>query len=178
MKRYGLIGHPLGHSFSRRYFTEKFEREQLDCRYDNFDLETIGEIRRLVKDNPDIKGFNVTIPYKEAILPYLDELDEVAREIRAVNTVLVMADGKLKGFNTDVVGIEASILPWHKSALILGTGGASKAVQYVLKKNGIHFHLASRFPEKADFTYEKLTREIIQSHLLIINATPVGMAPS
>lgn len=178
---YGLVGHPLGHSFSKAYFTEKFESKGLDCEYQNFDIEEINDIRKLVSSHPVLKGFNVTIPYKEAIIPYLDELDETAREVGAVNTVKVMADGKLKGYNTDVTGIASSLSlrggTSIKNALILGTGGASKAVQYVLRKSGIPFHLVSRDPQKGDFTYATLNPEIILSHLLIINATPVGMAP-
>ena len=191
MNRYGLIGHPLGHSFSKAYFTEKFEKEGLDCEYQNFDLEEISLIQPLVADHPDLKGFNVTIPYKEAVIPYLNEIDETAKEIGAVNTVKVMENGKLKGFNTDILGIEATLFGTEATntsllarnddglnALILGTGGASKAIQYVLKKHHLPYHLVSRDPNKGHFTYETLTPAIIKKHLLIINATPVGMAPN
>ena len=176
MKHYGLIGHPLGHSYSKAYFTAKFETEGLDCDYQNYDLKDISIINQ-----SNLNGFNVTIPYKEAIIPYLDELDEVATEVGAVNTVKVMDNGKLKGFNTDVIGLESliphsSLLTPH-SSLILGTGGASKAVQYVLKKFGIDFKLVSRDAKKGDYTYDQLTPEIVKDHLLIINSTPVGMAP-
>ena len=191
--KYGLIGHPLGHSFSKDYFTKKFEREGLDCEYQNYDLEDISMVRQL-----KLSGFNVTIPYKEAIIPYLDELDTVAAEVGAVNTVKVLPDGRLKGFNTDVIGLEASLsLIPHPAlripnsefripnsefrippSLLLGTGGASKAVQYVLRKHRIPFHLVSRDPEKGDFTYQDLSPEVIKTHLLIINATPVGMFPN
>lgn len=178
MKRYGLIGHPLGHSFSKAYFTEKFEREGLECEYLNFDINEISLLRQLVINHPDLKGLNVTIPYKEAILPYLDELDETAKAIGAVNTVKVLPNGRLKGFNTDVIGIERTLKNTIASpALILGTGGASKAVQYVLRHKGIPFHLVSRDPNKGHFTYETLTPAMLKEHLLIINATPVGMAP-
>ena len=190
--KYGLIGHPLGHSFSKDYFTKKFEREGLDCEYQNYDLEDISMVRQL-----KLSGFNVTIPYKEAIIPYLDELDTVAAEVGAVNTVKVLPDGRLKGFNTDVIGLEASLsliphpalrIPHSEfqipnsefripPSLLLGTGGASKAVQYVLRKHRIPFHLVSRDPEKGDFTYQDLSPEVIKTHLLIINATPVGMFP-
>lgn len=182
MKHYGLIGHPLGHSFSKAYFTEKFCREGLDCEYQNYDIEDLSLIRKT-----GLNGFNVTIPYKEAILPYLDELDPVAAEVGAVNTVKVLDDGQWIGYNTDVIGLNTIIpkaLPWARGklplrgALVLGTGGASKAVQYVLRKNGIPFHLVSRSTERGDLTYAMLTPEIIQSHLLIVNATPVGMAPN
>ena len=190
MKRYGLVGHPLGHSFSKVFFTEKFEREGFDARYENFDLEDLAALRELLQQQPDLIGFNVTIPYKEAILPYLDILDPIALEVGAVNTVKVMADGKLKGYNTDVVGIEATLAdlatpkgsPTEREvmtsgALILGTGGASKAVQYVLRKHGLPYHLVSRSLERGSFTYNRLTSDIILDHLLIINATPMGMAP-
>ena len=181
MRHFGLIGHPLGHSFSKAYFTEKFEREKLDCDYQNYDLEDLSLISSL-----QLSGFNVTLPYKEAVIPFLDDLDPIAAEVGAVNTVKVLNNGRLIGYNTDVIGIARSLaggLPRRfaprndKSALILGSGGASKAVQYVLKKNQIPYHLVSRDPLKGDFTYEDLIPEIIESHLLIINATPVGMAP-
>ena len=194
MKLFGLIGHPLGHSFSQAYFNAKFEKAHLDCHYQNFDLKDISKINQILKEYPDLQGFNVTIPYKEAIIPYLDEIDEIAAEIGAVNTVKVMPDGRLKGFNTDANGFEFEMrnsecgisltgfgnnsefrIP--NSALILGSGGASKAVQYVLKKHHLPYHLVSRDPQKGDFTYDTLTSEIIKEHLLIINATPVGMAP-
>lgn len=190
MKRYGLVGHPLGHSFSKVFFTEKFERESIDACYKNFDLDNLAALHELLQQQPDLIGFNVTIPYKKAILPYLDEVDSIAAEVGAVNTVKVMADGKLKGYNTDVVGIEATLAdlanpkgsPTEREvitsgALILGTGGASKAVQYVLRKYGLPYHLVSRSLERGSWTYDGLTPEIIQEHRLIINATPVGMTP-
>lgn len=175
MALYGLIGHPLGHSFSRAYFTEKFKKLHCNDRYLNFDLETIDGIRSMLLDHPDLKGFNVTIPYKEAIIPFLDGMDEVATEVGAVNTVKVMANGRLKGFNTDVVGLE-EIGIWNP-ALVLGTGGASKAVQYVMKKHGIPFHLVSRDGSRGDYTYGTLTPDIVRRHKLIVNATPLGTFP-
>ena len=203
MNLYGLIGHPLGHSFSQAYFTEKFAREKINACYENFDLKSLSEIRQLLNQYPDLKGFNITIPYKEAIITYLDDIDETAKEIGAVNTVKVLPKGRFKGYNTDVIGLEATLtlivrgtskgtlatpeggyvvpvryLTKLSPALVLGTGGASKAVQYVLKKHGINFHLVSRDPEKGHFTYQNLTPEVIKNHLLIINATPVGMAPN
>lgn len=182
MKHYGLIGHPLGHSFSKAYFSEKFQREAIDACYDMFDLKNINDFPRWFSEHPGLCGLNVTIPYKEAILPFLDKCDPIAAEIGAVNTIKIMANGRLIGFNTDVMGVETTLNGIVKkntlpNVLVLGTGGASKAVQYVLKKNGHHVHLVSRDPKKGDFTYQKLTPEILQSHLLIINATPVGMAP-
>ena len=167
----------MGHSFSKAYFTEKFEREGLDCEYLNFDIDDLSSIRNIITEHPDLKGLNVTVPYKEAFISHLDELDSVANEIKAVNTVKVLPDGRLKGFNTDIIGLEKTLsMAMAGSALILGTGGASKAVQYVLSKHHIPFHLVSRNTEKGDFTYKELTPEIVASHPLIINATPVGMA--
>ena len=188
MPRFGLIGHPLTHSFSKTYFTEKFEKEQIDACYENYDLKDISEIRQILIKHLDLKGFNVTIPYKEAIIPYLDEIDETAKEVGAVNTVKILEDRTIIGYNTDILGFErlTSLLPpftfnlspfTSPLSLILGTGGASKAVQYVLSKHHLPYHLVSRDPQKGDYTYQSLMPEIIQDHLLIINATPVGMAP-
>ena len=202
MKLFALLGHPLSHSFSKAFFTEKFAREKVDACYENIDLSDIQQLPGMLRERPDLCGFNVTSPYKEAIIPYLDFLDPDAEAVGAVNTVKMMADGKTKGFNTDIIGIEStltrsvrgattgtSVTPegscavplWHLAklspALILGTGGASKAVQYVLKKHHIPYHLVSRTLGKGQFTYETLTPEVIREHLLIINATPVGMAP-
>ena len=175
MKRFGLIGHPLSHSFSKTHFTEKFEREGLDCEYENYDIDDIALVREL-----DLSGFNVTSPYKEAIIPYLDELNPIAAEVGAVNTVKVLPDGRLIGYNTDVIGFAETVFgaELQKTALILGTGGASKAVQYALRQLGIRYSIVSRSIGKGDYQYEELTPEIIQSHLLIVNATPVGMAPN
>ena len=181
MKRYGLIGHPLKHSFSRELFTKKFEYEGLDCRYQNFDLKTIEELHEVLERYPDLCGFNVTIPYKEAIIPYLDEMDETARQVGAIN-VVTLKNGKLKGYNTDVYGFEQLLERATKGktinhALVLGTGGASKAVQYVLKQRQIPFSTVSRDAEKGDFTYDALTDEILKQNHLIINTTPLGMSP-
>lgn len=181
MKRYGLIGHPLKHSQSRFYFNEKFEHEGLDCRYQHFDLKSIEEIHEVMKTYPDLCGFNVTIPYKEAIIPLLDEIDPTANEVGAVNVVTIQ-NGRLKGYNTDVYGFSQLLERALKGkevehALVLGTGGASKAVRYVLKQKNIPFSTVSRSPEKGDFTYETLTDEILRQNHLIINTTPLGMAP-
>ena len=181
MKRYGLIGHPLKHSQSRFYFNEKFEHEGLDCRYQHFDLKSIEEIHEVMKTYPDLCGFNVTIPYKEAIIPLLDEIDPTAKEVGAVNVVTIQ-NGRLKGYNTDVYGFSQLLERALKGkevehALVLGTGGASKAVRYVLKQKNIPFSTVSRSPEKGDFTYETLTDEILRQNHLIINTTPLGMAP-
>lgn len=181
MKRYGLIGHPLKHSQSRFFFNAKFEHEGLDCRYQHFDLKSVEEIREVMATYPDLCGFNVTIPYKEAIIPLLDDIDPTAKEIGAVNVVTIR-NGKLKGYNSDVYGFEQLLSRAVNGkkidhALILGTGGVSKAVQHVLKQKGIAYSMVSRSAEKGDFTYETLTDEILRQNHLIINTTPLGMAP-
>ena len=199
---FGLVGHPLSHSFSKAYFTAKFEKERIEACYENFDLENISEICQILKKYTDLQGFNVTTPYKEAIIPFLDEIDKTAEEVGAVNTVKVLTNRRLKGYNTDIIGIEFSLLSVRGApkgtsvtpeggyvvllghlakqnpSLILGTGGASKAVQYVLKQRGLPYHLVSRDPDRGHYTYETLSPENIKEHLLIINATPVGMAPN
>ena len=181
MKRYGLIGHPLKHSFSRHYFNEKFEYEGLDCLYQHFDLKTVDEVFDVIAKYPDLCGFNVTIPFKEAIITLLDEIDETAKQVGAVNVVTIK-DGKMKGYNTDVYGFEQLLnraISGKKfdHALVLGTGGASKAVQYVLQQKGILFSTVSRDAERGTYTYDTLTDNILQQNHLIINATPVGMFP-
>ena len=182
MKTYGLIGKSLSHSFSKKYFTEKFEKIGLDnCAYINIEIATIEEFVEKVKElNP--KGLNVTIPYKKAILPFLDELDEVAKEIGAVNTI-AFKNGKLKGYNTDAFGFHQSIKPFfkpqHERALILGTGGASKAVEYVLKQYGVDIMFASRNDSKNNIlNWNGVNENVIKHHLLIINCTPLGMFPN
>lgn len=181
MKVYGLIGHPLGHSFSRDYFTNKFANEQLDCCYNNFDLEHIQDFEKTLKDNPDICGLNVTIPHKQQIISYLDKLDSVAEAVGAVNTIK-FENSKLIGFNTDVIGFEllldsAIAAKQIEHALILGSGGASKAVAFVLKSKHIPFSIVSR-TDKGDLTYGEITSSIIEHNQLIINATPLGMYPN
>ncbi|KAA3640402.1 MAG: shikimate dehydrogenase [Bacteroidetes bacterium] len=185
MRLFGLIGYPLSHSFSKKYFTEKFEKEGiLNCRYELFPLESIEKFPELVKIQPDLAGLNVTIPYKELVIPFLDELDEAAEAVGAVNTIR-KKDGKLKGFNTDIYGFEQSLVNLldtrdHKpeKALVLGTGGAAKAVIYVLKKLNIDSHTVSRHAGKGYFTYDDLNDHIIGEHRLIINTTPLGMSPN
>ena len=181
MKRYGLIGHPLKHSMSRHYFNEKFEYEGLDCLYQHFDLKSLEELQEVMDRYPDLCGFNVTIPYKEAIIPLLDDIDPVAKAVGAVN-VLKITEGKLIGYNTDVYGFEQLLNraingKTIEHALILGTGGASKAVQYVLRQKGIAYALVSRDATKGDYTYDTLTDEILNQNHLIINTTPLGMFP-
>ena len=181
MKRYGLIGHPLKHSQSRFLFNRKFEYEGLDCVYQHFDLKSLDELREVMEKYPDLCGFNVTIPYKEAIIPLLDEMDPVAKEVGAVNVVKIN-EGKLKGYNTDVFGFEQLLNRAINDkeidhALVLGTGGASKAVQYVLKQKSIPYSTVSRDAEKGDYTYDTLNDEMLHQNHLIINTTPLGMAP-
>jgi len=181
MKLYALIGHPLKHSLSRDRFTSKFEYEGLDCRYFNFDIPTVEQIRDIISNHPELCGFNVTIPYKESIIPFLDEIDETAKEVGAVNAVKV-ENGRTKGYNTDIYGFEKLLIRALKGreinhALVLGTGGASKAVQYVLKQKNIPYSTVSRSAEKGDYTYDTLTDDILQQNHLIINTTPLGMMP-
>ena len=190
---YGLVGKKLGHSFSKDYFTKKFSELNLDYSYQNIEIENIGDIIPFIKENKNLKGFNVTVPYKEEIIPYLDELDPVAKEVGAVNTVKVYDDGKLKGFNTDVIGFEKLLsrdainlvrTSGMKEALILGSGGASKAVQYVLNKKNIPYKVVSRSfklgvrSEGLGMSYEEINSIGFEPYSIIINATPVGMFPN
>jgi len=188
---YGLIGYPLSHSFSQRYFTEKFAREGREgYSYQNFPITDIGELRKLLEQYPDLRGFNVTIPYKEQIIPFLDETDAEAEKIGAVNTVKITRTGnsiRLKGYNTDVYGFSRSLEEWFaalnaklpQQALILGSGGASKAVVYALHCRNIITNTVSRKAGAEIFkTYDQLTGADIAAHSLIINTTPLGMFPN
>jgi shikimate dehydrogenase len=182
MRLYGLIGYPLSHSFSKKYFTEKFEKENLaDCRYENFPIRYIENLAEVLKQNPELQGLNVTIPYKEQAIPYLHEVSDVVKKTGACNCIKIKA-GKLYGFNTDVIGIEKSltglIKPGGKHALILGTGGAAKAVAYVLEKLGIQYRFVSRQASKNVYGYNELTDSVIASNSIIINTTPLGMYPA
>jgi len=185
MKKYGLIGFPLTHSFSKRYFTEKFETEKIDSTYENFEIDNINKFPDIINSNPEIVGINVTIPYKEQVLQFLNELNDSAREIGAVNTIKISRTGSgthLKGFNTDTYGFETSLKPHlkehHKKALILGTGGASKALKYVLGKLGIEFISASIEELKEnEIRYDDIDEKMMKERLLIINATPLGTYP-
>lgn len=185
MKKYGLIGYPLTHSFSKRFFTEKFENEGIDSTYDNFEIDTIQKLPDIIKNNPEVIGINVTIPYKEQVIPFLNDLNDSAREIGAVNTVKITRSASgiyLKGFNTDTFGFENSLKPllkdYHKKALILGTGGASKALKYVLNKLGFEFISASIEELKEnEIRYEEIDEQMMTDRLLIINATPLGTYP-
>jgi len=181
MRLFGLIGYPLTHSFSKDYFAEKFKRETIEgCHYENFPMANISELARLISGSPDLEGLNVTIPYKESVLSFLDEQNELVKQTGACNCIKIV-NGKLTGFNTDVIGFEKSLLTnlqsYHKNALILGTGGAAKAVEFVLKKNHIHYTYVSRRHSKNNVTYEQLTPAVLEEHKLIINTTPVGMYP-
>ena len=185
MKRYGLIGYPLGHSFSQKYFTEKFDRECVDARYDLFPLESINELPGLIHDTEGLAGFNVTIPYKQDVIQFLDEMDDQAREIGAVNVVKIMrqVNGayRLKGFNSDAYGFAESIRPMlgpsHKRALVLGSGGASKAVIFSLRRLGVEPVVVSRRPSAGMLTYAAIDKEILMNYTVIVNASPVGMSP-
>jgi len=187
MKTFGLIGYPLGHSFSKKFFTDKFEKEGLtDHQYLNFELESIELFPSIFEKHPDIKGLNCTIPYKQLVMQYLDEIDEETRIVGAVNTIkpLYTTDGlKLKGFNTDIIGFERSLKPMltekHTKALILGTGGASKAIKHILGKLGIDFISASIENElfENEIRYSQIDKEMIEERLVIINATPLGTFP-
>lgn len=180
MAHFGLIGKQLSHSFSKNYFTEKFQRENLPYTYQNFELSTVEEFPALLR-HQQLRGLNVTIPYKTQVIPFLDELDGEAALIGAVNTINI-TNGKTKGFNTDVYGFEKSLRNFYqvddaaKSALILGSGGASLAARFVLKKNGFSIKVVSR--KNGDLRHEELSAEIVNTHLLIVNCTPVGTFPN
>ena len=183
MRRFGLIGYPLAHSFSKKYFNEKFENESIDAIYELYEIASISQLTNL-KDFDKLSGFNVTIPYKEEIFQYLDETDPVAAEIGAVNTVKISRNSEhvtLKGYNTDIIGfrdsIEPHIKPHHSRALILGTGGASKAVRFVLAGLGLETKLVSRTEKPEAFTYSQLTEEVMHDYTVIVNTTPVGTFP-
>ena len=182
MRKFGLIGKPLTHSFSKKYFTEKFKKEnRTDCAYELFPLESIEELSSLLDKNPDLKGLNVTIPYKEKVFPFLTA-NSIPDGVGACNCIKIV-DGKLKGFNTDIIGFEKTLfpllLPTHKAALVFGSGGASKAVEYVLQKLGINYQLVGRTKSSAvELTYNDITEEMIKRHLLLINTTPLGMYPN
>lgn len=184
MKKYGLIGYPLGHSFSMGYFNEKFKNEDINAVYENFEIPDIQDITTVIGSIPDLAGFNVTIPYKEKVMDYLDYIAPEAAEIGAVNVVKVTHNGEravLKGFNSDVVGFVNSIKPLlrplHKKALVLGTGGASKAVEYGLRKLGLETIKVSRTEKDNTITYGQVTPELLSEYKVIVNCTPCGMAP-
>lgn len=180
--KFGLIGKNIDYSFSRGHFSKKFQKEHLPYKYVNFDLQDISEFKNIFENSKNIKGLNVTIPYKEKVIPFLDKLNKRAKKIGAVNTIRITKKGKLIGYNTDFYGFKNSLKPHlkahHKKALILGTGGASKAIAYALEQLNINFSFVSRNKKNnASFTYSQLTEHIINSHQIIINCSPVGTFP-
>lgn len=186
MNLYGLIGYPLSHSFSKQYFFNKFKKENItDVKFKLFEIDNLNNFRNIIAENPDLTGLSVTIPYKQLIRNYLNDIDDTAREIGAVNCIRITRDGKepiLTGFNTDVFGFKKSLAPllkpYHRKALIIGTGGASKAVAFVLDKLGIEYVFISRNPHGYNHIgYQMLNKNILVNHLLIINTSPVGMYP-
>ena len=206
MDKYGIIGFPLGHSFSRGFFTEKFAREGIDAQYLNFEIPDAGMLLDVLRDNPELRGLNVTLPHKQAVIPLLDELSDEAREIGAVNVIKIDPPqpslkgrengdvsglhslplregwgGSLKGFNSDIIGFMESIRPLlqphHKKALVLGTGGASKAICVGLKRLGLEWKYVSRTPHEGMITYNDITAETLQEYTVIVNCSPVGMFP-
>ena len=185
MIKLGLIGYPLGHSFSKNFYEAKFEKENIiNIDYDLYPIENISEFKKLFTQDESFKGFNVTIPHKQAVIPFLDELSPEAQQMKAVNCITIAREnGKtiLKGYNTDAYGFQKSLEPLlashHKKALVLGNGGAAKAVFYSLEKLGIPYKIVSRNKSTGDFTYDELTPEVIAEHHLIINCSPVGTFP-
>ena len=185
MDKYGLIGYPLGHSFSISYFNDKFADEGINARYENFEISSIDQLQEVLDTNPNLRGLNVTIPYKEKVIEFLDSITPEAQAIGAVNVIRVSHEGKktkLKGYNSDVIGFTKSIEPmldsnWHKKALILGTGGASKAINYGLKSLGLETVFVSRYQRPGTIQYESITPEVIREYNVIVNCTPLGMYP-
>jgi shikimate dehydrogenase len=185
MDKYGLIGYPLGHSFSISYFNQKFLDEGIDAVYENYEIPTIDALNEILGSNPNLQGLNVTIPYKEKVMEFLDHISPEARAIGAVNVIRVLHEGKnitLKGYNSDVIGFTKSIEPmleakWHKKALILGTGGASKAIDYGLRNLGLETVFVSRYERPGTIQYKSITPEVVKEYNVIVNCTPVGLYP-
>lgn len=183
-KRFGLLGRNISYSFSKGYFTEKFSKNNRfeGCSYENFDIPEITAFPKIIKNTPNLKGLNVTIPYKEVVIPYLDKLSKKATEIGAVNTIKLTKKGKLKGYNTDYYGfmksLEPLLEPHHKKALILGTGGASKGVAYALKELGISYTFVSREAKEGVINYKQIKATTFDNYQIIINSTPVGTSPN
>lgn len=181
MRLFGLIGYPLSHSFSKKYFTEKFEQEEItECRYDLFPIKTIDELSLLVRNNPELEGLNITIPYKKQALRFLDA-SNIPDGLDACNCINI-TDGNLVGYNTDVTGFERSLKPllksYNKKALVLGNGGATAAVIFVLEKLGVSFEVVSRkLHDGSTLTYRNIDKKIIEENTLIFNTTPLGMYP-
>ena len=187
MKRiFGLIGFPLSHSFSRKFFTDKFSNEGTDAEYFNFEIENISQLSHVIASHPTLEGLNVTIPFKEQVIKFLDDVDEAAAQIHAVNTIRINRSGRhvsLHGYNTDIHGFQESIRPliqnYHHKALVLGTGGASKAVVKALEYLKIDTILVSRNPEeKGELSYNDLDEDVMDSYKIIVNTTPIGTYPN
>lgn len=184
MKKFGIVGYPLGHSFSPDYFNEKFQNEGIDAIYEKYELPVISDLQGIIDYTPELRGFNVTIPYKEKVMSFLDTISPEARAIGAVNVVKVThEDGRthLMGYNSDVIGFTRSIQPLlmdhHKKALILGTGGACKAVNYGLHQLGLETIIVSRSERDNTILYSQITKELLEEYTVIVNTTPSGMAP-
>jgi len=182
-KKFGLLGKNISYSFSKKYFTEKFEKINFThYSYTNFDVETIDQFPKIIAETKNLKGLNVTIPYKEAVIPLLTKLSKNAKIIGAVNTIKVDKDGTLKGYNTDFYGFKKALKPLlqkqHQRALILGTGGASKAVAYALRKLNLDYDFVSRTPSEYQLSYDELTKELFSEYHIIINTTPLGTFPN
>lgn len=185
IQSYGLIGYPLGHSFSKGFFTEKFANEHINAQYLNFEIPSIDHLTQVLEQTPRLRGFNVTIPYKQQVMPYLDDMSDEAKAIGAVNVVKVIGEGderKLIGYNSDVIGfvnsIRPLIKPHHRKALILGTGGASRAIHYGLtNKLGLETLFVSRSERPGCITYQQVTPELIRQYEVIVNCSPCGMHP-
>ena len=183
MRLFGIIGYPLGHSFSQKYFAEKFQREEIkDCRYETYPIKNIDELDLVLKQQPQLEGLNITIPHKQSILSFLDDSTNISFGLNACNCVRIV-DGRLIGYNTDVIGFERSLVSQinhhHTSALILGNGGAAEAVKFVLQQLNIIYKIVSRKIQKdTELTYADLNETIIKENLLIINTTPLGTFPA
>ncbi len=183
MRKFGLIGYPLSHSFSKKYFTDKFEAEGIEAEYLNFPIESLEELDDIIRSEPELVGLNVTIPYRTSIIPLLSNVAPCALSIQSVNTICIEHVGNswnLKGANTDVIGFKESIYPHvkvHNQALILGTGGVAKAAFHVLEDFGLECKSVSRSPDDGDFTYDDLVPEDVWEHSIIVNCTPIGMFP-
>ena len=186
MDKYGLIGYPLGHSFSISYFNQKFADEGINATYENFEIPSIDDLPEIIDRYPNLRGLNVTIPYKEKVIPFLDSISPEARAIGAVNVIRVTHQKNktlLKGYNSDVIGFTQSIEPmidpkWHKKALILGTGGASKAINYGLKSLGIEPVFVSRYERPGTIQYQSITPDVVHEYNVIVNCTTLGMYPN
>ena len=182
MRRFGLIGFPLGHSFSKQYFTKRFERERIsDCQYDLFPIEHISELPALIRNTPGLEGLNVTIPYKQAVIPFLHHSHHLPASLQACNCIRII-NGELAGYNTDWVGFEHTMLPLlqshHTQALVLGNGGAAMAVKYVLQRNGIPYQVVGRtIKDDINLRFDQLHADIMHTHHIIINTTPLGTYP-